>query len=45
MTSDPRLDSALREFLGHWQVEQNAGHTIANLRLEIHELRVGGEPD
>ncbi len=45
--SDPKIDAVLREFLSTWKIDQEAGHTIANLlheistlRAEVHELRI-----
>lgn len=37
---DPRIDAVLREFLGSWKNDQEKGLTVANLLLEIRQLKI-----
>ncbi len=41
--SDPNLDAQLRAYLTAWQEDQSSGNTIANLRIEIHQLKIDVE--
>lgn len=40
-SSDPHLDRQLQEFLAASQAEREQGHTIANLRVEMHQFKIG----
>lgn len=39
MSSDPKLDQQLRQFLIEVERERAEGHTIANLQLDVGQLR------
>jgi septal ring factor EnvC (AmiA/AmiB activator) len=37
---DPRLDAKLADFLSAFERDQNQGNTLANVRLDMHALRL-----
>lgn len=38
--TDPNLDAKLRDFLASFEHDRREGNTIANLRIEVHQVRM-----
>ncbi len=38
--TDPNLDARLRDYLHAWQHDQESGHTLKNLHLELHQVKL-----